>query len=269
MDRYRLKNIIILILLLVNVFLLGSLAQRRSVEAATYRNTVEQMASLFLADGITLRTDTIPKEEVPVPRTLTRSTELDRTVAAYLLGDHLDQADQGGGVFTYSGDRGAALFRSNGSFDSVGSLSTHEAQPFCRDFCKTFGYSEPDFRLDEQGSGIATAVRLWEDAPVYNCTVTFAIQENTVTSVTGTLLPELSAPLAFEEEPLSALAALTAFQQVRKETGAVVTDISAVSLCYELQSTTAVPLSLTPAWCIETNTANYYVNAITGAVRLG
>ena len=269
MDRYRLKNIIILILLLVNVFLLGSLAQRRSAEAATYRNTVDQMSALFLADGITLHTDAIPHQEVPGSRTLTRSPELDRIAAAFLLGDHLEQADQGGGIFTYSGDRGSALFRSNGSFDAAGSLADQDARDFCREFAREFGYQDPEFHLDDLGNGTATAVRLWGDAPVYNCTVTFTLQNYALVGVTGTLLPDLSSPLASEEEPLSALAALTAFQQVRKETGAVVTDVSDVSLCYELQSTTAVPLSLTPAWRIETNTASYYVNSLTGAVRLG
>lgn len=268
MDRYRLKNIIILILLLVNLFLLGSLAQRRSVEQATYRNTVEQMASLFFADGIELNTSGIPKKLPPAAQTLTRSTELDRKAADFLLGGTLDRADQGGGIFTYTGNNGSALFRANGSFDAVGLLAEKDAVSFCKKFCKTFGYDEPTFQLDESGTGTATAVRLWARAPIYNCTVTFTLEEHALMSVSGTLLPELSTELPQQEEMLSPLAALTAFQQVRKETGAVVTAVSAVTLCYELQSTTAVPLSLTPAWRIKTNTANYYVNCITGAVSL-
>ena len=268
MDRYRLKNIIILILLLVNLFLLGSLYQRRSAELATYRNTVEQMAALFAADGITLHTDGIPKDLPPEPRTLTRSAGLDRAAASFLLGEDLTQSDQGGGIFTYTGQRGAALFRSNGSFDAAGELAHQDAWQFCKAFCREFGYQEPVPDLDETGSGTAVAHRNWDGSLIYNCSIVFTLEEGVLVNVTGTLLPELSAPLSTEEEPLSALAALTAFQQTRKETGAVVTDISGLRLCYELQSTTAVPLSLTPAWEISTNTANYYVNSITGDVRL-
>lgn len=268
MDRYRLKNIIILILALVNLFLLGSLAQRRFAENATYQNTVQQMTSLFEAEGITLDVESIPSERPPAARTFNRSTELDQRAASFLLGDPVSRADQGGGIFTYSGKNGGALFRANGNFDAAGTLNSEDANSFCRDFCKEFGYSEPLFQLDNQGSGTAVATRLWNKLPVFNCTVTFTLVENTVISVSGTLLPETSTELDESEPPLSALAALTAFQQTRKETGAVVTSISDIYLCYELQSPVAAPLSLTPAWCIDTNTAKYYVNAITGAVRL-
>ena len=42
--------------------------------------------------------------------------------------------------------------------------------------------------------------------------------------------------------------------------------VSKVYLCYELQSSTANPMLLTPSWCIVTDTANFYVNCLTGAV---
>ena len=54
MDRFRLKNIIILILLLVNGFLLGTLAMRKSAEQEFFRRTAEQLVELFEADGISL-----------------------------------------------------------------------------------------------------------------------------------------------------------------------------------------------------------------------
>ena len=268
MDRYRLKNIIILILLLMNLFLLGSLAQRRAAEAASYRNTVEQMAVLFAADGIDLNTEAIPRTQPGPVLSLTRSAELEREAAVFLLGGDVSMADQGGGISTYSGENGAALFRSNGSFDAAGTLARDNAQRFCRDFCRSFGFSEPDFRLQPDGSGSAAATRIWDRQEVLNCTVTFTLTNGAVTAVSGTLLPDVSAELPDQEPPLSALAALTAFQQLRKETGAVVTAVSGISLCYEFQSTTALPMVLTPAWCIDTNTAKYYVNSTTGAVQL-
>ena len=268
MDRYHLKNIIILILTLVNLFLLGSLAQRRSAENATYQNTVQQITALFAAEGITLNVDSIPSELPPASRTLNRSIELDRKAAAYLLGDEVTQIDQGGGIFTYDGKNGGALFRANGNFDAAGTLTAKNADSFCRSFCREFGYSDPLYQLDEYGNGTAVATRLWNRLPIFNCTVTFTLVEDVVVSVSGTLLPDLSTEVEPSVPPLSALAALTAFQQTRKETGAVVTSISDIYLCYELQSPIAAPLSLTPAWCIDTNTAKYYVNAITGSVHL-
>ena len=49
----------------------------------------------------------------------------------------------------------------------------------------------------------------------------------------------------------------------------MVTAVTDLYLCYELQSTTATPMALVPAWCVSTDTADYYVNCYTGAVSSG
>lgn len=54
MDRYQLKNVIILILLLVNGFLLGSMAYRGTAARAARDRSVEQLVELFAADGMEL-----------------------------------------------------------------------------------------------------------------------------------------------------------------------------------------------------------------------
>ena len=51
--------------------------------------------------------------------------------------------------------------------------------------------------------------------------------------------------------------------------GAVVTSVTDMYLCYELQSTSTAPMVLAPAWCVVTDTAKYYVNCFTGAVSQG
>lgn len=63
--------------------------------------------------------------------------------------------------------------------------------------------------------------------------------------------------------------ALTAFQKVRRETSAVVSSITDLDLCLEYQSSSTTSMSLIPAWCIVTNTGEYYVNCSTGAVTFG
>ena len=65
---------------------------------------------------------------------------------------------------------------------------------------------------------------------------------------------------------MSAVTALTKFLNARRDSGAVVSAVTEVYLCYELQSTAAAPMSLVPAWCVVTDTGNYYVNCLTEAV---
>lgn len=270
MDRYRLKNIIILILLLVNGFLLGSLALRQTSEHASRHQTMEQLASLFAADGMTLDLNGVSTEAAPSPLSLTRSTEREREAAAFFLGKNPQQTDEGGEIYSYAGKQGGvAKFRANGSFDIAGTLSDENGPALCREFCREFSYSDPIFVLDDNGTGSATADCSYNKLTVRGGTVTFTFDHGVLMAVSGTLLPENGTPDTSGPEPLSAAAALTAFQKMRRERQVVVSSVTEVLPCYELQNTAADPMSLVPAWCVVTDTAKYYVNCMTGAVDAG
>lgn len=231
------------------------------------RTQQQELVSLFAADGMTLDPALIPTDTAVSTYALIRDETAERKAATFLLGDNLERTTQGGGIYTYTSQQGAAAFRDTGSFDAAGSLSQENAEAFCRDFCKAFSYDTPIFTLDETGSGTATAVRLWNGTPVFNAAVTFTIDQGRVLSASGALLPETGAETSSGQKPLSAFAALTAFQQMRYASSSVVSSITEVSLCYELQSTTAAPMALVPSWRIVTDTATFYVNCISGTVR--
>lgn len=247
--------------------MLAALAIRGNEERVARRTQQQELVALFAADGMTLDPALIPTDTAVSTYALTRDEAAERKAAAFLLGDNLERTTQGGGIYTYTSQQGAAAFRDTGSFDAAGSLSQENAEAFCRDFCKAFSYDTPIFTLDETGSGTATAVRLWNGTPVFNAAVTFTIDQGRVLSASGALLPETGAETSSGQKPLSAFAALTAFQQMRHESSSVVSSITEVSLCYELQSTTAAPMALVPSWRIVTDTATFYVNCVSGTVR--
>ena len=239
MDRWRLKNVIILILLLVNGFLLGSLAMRKTAEQASFRRTAEQLAALFEADGMSLDVYAISQDQPPTGVSLTRDAALEAKTAAFLLGE---------------------------AAPAVGSLApAAEAEDFCRDFCRKFSYGEPVFQLDGKDTGTAAAVCLYGGLPVFNCSLTFTLESGAVIAASGTLLPETGTPAGGETTPLSAAGALVAFQKMRQENVVVASSIKDTRLCYELQ-TVGTSVTLTPAWKISADTADYYVNCYTGAV---
>ncbi len=267
MERYRLKNIIILILALLNTFLLSALAWRGTAAYSAHRVATEQLVSLFESDGIDLDAPIIPSDSPPSALALTRDLKLEQQVASFLLGSPATGSDQGGGIYTYNGQNGAAVFRDTGNFDVAGTLSSGDPQAFCEDFCDRFGYEELTFRLDENQSGTATAVGYFEDWAVFNCTVTFTIDRGAVMVISGSLLSSTAAQTDSGVEFLSAMGALSAFQQMRPESGAAVSAILEITPCYELQSTPTDPVALVPAWHIDTDTVDFYVNCVTGAVR--
>ena len=264
MDRWRLKNIIIVILTLLNVCLLFSLAQRQTAERDAFRRTAEQLVALFQGDGMELDSGAISRDSPPAAVTLTRDTALEERAAAFLLGKSPTASDQGGGIFHYAGAAGEPLFRSSGSFEASGTLAEEEIEDFCRDFCRTFSYDVPGVRLDENGDGVFSSPAVYGKLPVFNCTVTFTVEDGVLINVSGTLLPS-SGTAAPEEEPLSAAGALVAFQKMRRESTVVASTVTDTRLCYELQNTGAA-ISLIPAWRIVTDTEDYYVNCHTGAV---
>ena len=266
MESRRLKNIIILILALLNVCLLASLAIRVSAEHASRRQAREQLVSLFAAAGVSLDADLISNETPPSSLTLIRDETEEQSLAAYLLGGTPVRTDQGGGIFGYTEERGAAQFRSNGSFDAVCDRPLKDLTDYFQEFCDTYGYEELAISL-EDGTGTVTAVQYYQDYPVIGCTVTFTVEGGVLKRAIGTHLPDSGATPVAGEEPLSALSALAAFLNTIRE-GAVGTAVTDLYLCYELQSTTTALMTLAPAWCVVTDTASYYVNCITGAVSL-
>lgn len=270
MDRYLLKNIIIIILVLVNAFLLGSLAIRETASLKARERTEEQLVSLFAADGMELEEHVISRETPPVSLSLTRDLDREREAAAFFLGSGAVRSSRGGGTYSYTSGKGVAQFRSNGGFDIVGSLGgAEDMEDLCRSFCQRFSCEEPVFTLDDTGSGAGTAVCRSGKYPIYNSTVTFTVDRGELLTVSGTLLGTEGTAVQEERTPLSGPAALTAFQQLRRESYAVVSAVTDLYLCYELQGSTASTRSLVPAWCVETDTGKYYVNCITGVVTTG
>lgn len=269
MERFRLKNIIILILVLLNAFLLFSLAQRRAEERDAFHRTAEQLAALFQEDGMLLDPGAVSQAAPLGGVALIRDAALEEQAAAFLLGGTTSSMDQGGGIVHYAGASGEALFRSSGGFEASGTLAEEGVEDFCLDFCKEFSYAPPAISLDGGGSGTFTAVTEFGRRPVFNSTVTFTVERGVLTAVSGTLLPQTgaSAPEA-EAAPLSPAGALLAFQRMRRESAAVVSTVTDVQPCYELQ-TSGTAMSLAPAWRIVTDTEDYYVNAYTGVVTAG
>ena len=188
------------------------------------------------------------------------SQETQEPAAAQTDSDSLVIAEQG--IFS----AGGTVIESDGTFDVVIDQSGEAAETLCRAFCRAFHYDGLTFSL-EGASGTAAALQTYNSAPVVNCTVTFTISDDRVTAVSGAHLPQEGQSVS-GDGALSSLGALNAFLST-VQSGAVVTAVTDLYLCYELQSTIATPMALVPAWCIVTDTASYYVNCYTGTVSAG
>ena len=100
MDRYLLKNIIIIILVLVNGFLLGSLSMRYWSAAKAQDQMEEQLVALFASDGMELDPDIISQDAPPSSLSLSRDLDREQAAAAFFLGSDMAQGDQSGDTYT-------------------------------------------------------------------------------------------------------------------------------------------------------------------------
>lgn len=263
METYRLKNIIILTLLLVNAFLLGTLGMRHAQQVASRRQATEELVKLFAAEDVALSESAVSFDPPPPALTLERNAGAEKTAASSLLGEELAAADEGGGILTYTSGTGRAVFRASGAFEITGELGKNPAALGQR-FCRNYDCEIPDEWFDASGSGTVTVRQLCQGYPVEDCTVTFLAENNVLRSVSGTFLPSGSTEIS-GGSPLTASTALTAFLEARRTSGAVVSAVTGLYPCYELQNATAA-LTLTPVWRVATDTVDYYVNCSTGAV---
>lgn len=269
MERYRLKNLILLILALANVFLLSSLLFRQAQENNVRRDSLQQLTTLFHSKkyDLDLLVERIPDETPTAVLSLSRDSKRERRLASFFLGKELRYSAEGGGIIRYDSAAGSAMFYVGGSFE----LTLAAAEPlddpegYCIRFFRKFRYKELESNLRD-GTGTITATQYFDGHPVKNGSVTFTFAGGVLQTVSGRCLPENYS--GAEERPcINARTALTSFLQYFTDTGLVCKAITAIDLCYELQSTPAIPLSLTPVWRLSTDTGqSFYVNSVTGEV---
>ena len=265
METRRLKNIAILILLLLNIFLLLLLAYHQFQSRQSGTNAISQLEYLFAADQLTLSDQLDLSEQALTPLVLSRDTETEAAMAAMLLGEVEETTGLGGGINSYTSANGSVQFRSGGGFDGI-ALTTSVKDPFdfAQEFFQTFEYVQTSAQL--QGStGTITGLQYNSGTEIIGCTVTLTFENNHLTAVSGTHITVENASRDGNSETLDSVTALVRFLDHRRSTGLVCRRIEEVHCIYQLNSSSSA-LRLTPIWQVDTDTYTCYVDCTTGNV---
>lgn len=261
MKTSRLKNIVVVILALVNVFLLALLLVQRAQERAAYARRADELVTLCASSGVTLDASVLPRDGATGTFDLTRDPTGERSFADALLGS-TDSIDSGGGIYRYYNADGSATFRGAGSVSVTCTRAVDDIDAFCKTLFADFGYRETQRELSD-GTGTVTAVRRVDGADVFNATLSLTFAYGYFRGAEGTFLPDTVGSGTAE---LDAVTAIVTFLDYRNSTGLLCTEITGVQGGYLLQSTASAPLRLAGVWRIDTNVASYYVNQTTGDV---
>ena len=267
METRRLKNIAILILLLLNVFLLLLLGYQNMMGRRVERDALNELKVLFASENLMLRLENASPGDSLSALTLERKTESEASIAAFLLGESVEMNSEGGGIYSYTAQAGTVQFRAGGGFDTVHiSRPVGNAGEFMRQFCDKFGYETIEGELTD-GTGGLTATQSVARVPILGCTITMTFEDHRLVFAAGAHI-DLSDAKIESGEMLSGVSILVRFFDYRRQEGVVCSVVSDVQCVYQLHSAGNSP-RLVPVWIVETDTNRYLVDGANGEVLRG
>lgn len=267
----KIKNIIILLLVIVNGFLLALVGIRAWRTERGQRETRERMVGILANNGI----EFLP-EEVPGALELASwqvNTERPgETQAAALVGEVTETETTAAGT-TYVGVRGTVTFSDDGGVEAgfaPGGWSA-DRERVAAVTTEMLGALEVSSarvteRREEDDAVTVTVTQLWEGAPVFGQTLTFFWQGGEFVSLSGRYLRGSGELAASGGSGITASTALTRFLTALNDGGYVCSQITGLSAGY--LSSGGETVSLTPAWFIETDVwpRQFAVDGLTGTV---
>ena len=264
METYRLKNIAILLLLLLNGSLLLLVGYQRFQELRTGRETAQRLRELCEASQLTLSGSLDLACQPLSPLSISRRAETEQAMASLLLNSDTVAASQGGGIYSYEAESGSIQFRAGGSFyGSRMAVPVEDVEAFCWDFFRQFGYEDPQFYV-EAGTGTVTAAQRVGGVDVTGSGISLSFEDGALVSVTGAHVSLESASVETEAEEMSCITALVRFLDYRNASGAICSEVRDIHCVYQLQGASSP--RLLPVWQIETDTNTYFVDCRTGEI---
>lgn len=252
----KIKNIIILLLAVVNVALLVQVGAREWRSRRDARETRERMAAVLERAGVAYLPGSVPGELALTGYRVTPAP-FGEAEAQTLVGTLSGFREQGGDAL-YDGSDGRVTHLATGELAVEFTAPLTESALLER--LEGLGVSLRETARDDAG---AAYLPLWEGAPILT-PVRLSLREGQVRTVELPWLSGEAEPIQ-GRETIDAATALTRFlDELNRGEGYVCSQITDMSPCYTRSGTS--PVTLTPAWRIETDTWRFTVDGYTGAV---
>lgn len=268
MESSNIKNLIICLLVLVNLFLAG-LAGADSLRSSRNRSASEAAVRTILEDnGIQLTAKDLPEQGDLKSWFVSRDLQQEKAMVSGLLGSTTVQ-DLGGGILYYYGEKGQAKFRSTGEFvllfDRGAVPVDQDPETTARAVLKKMGIraqlAQSSPGRGDGGDPTVVMTVLYDDTPVMNCQISFSFATDALLMVEGRRVPDIC-----REDPavtaLDPATLLTRFVGLVNRNGYVCSEIRDIRVVLQYSDTGGG--KLVPVWEIETDARTYYLNVSTG-----
>jgi len=265
----KIKNIIIIILLIVNIIFLALFIIGRVETGKLEKKTKEDLIRILDSHGISLDMSAIRKYEDLGAYEVLRDTEGERALAEAVLGK-CELTDLGGNIYRYSSPLGEGIFRGNGEFSiSLASgipLSDTSVKALSSYLGKLNIAVDPESAETEYSGADLGSVRftaLFGETPIFNCRITISLSGDRLMSIYGRRLTSAPSPAA-SEPMIGVYTALISFLSNVKELNLICNEITDVTPGYSFSASVSGSGRLVQYWCISTDVGKYYVNGLTG-----
>jgi len=267
----KLKNIIILILLILNLCLL-LLAGGRQRQCHVADDELRHSTVAFMEKkGIRVSEDIVPWEKPCFVQTSARDQQEEARLATAILGE--SQGNTVGIAMEYTGNAGSVRFYPDGRFSVLLSDGDRDtASDMERDALKYMGKLGLDLKLTrantEGGETRLKFMQLTKGHPVFTCEIEMLYQDGQLRSVKGwRLFGEVSQD-TLNQEPMTAPTLLLRFIEAIRMENIPCSEILGITQGYVHSSTSlSAKSTLIPVWRIETDTHIFLLNCMTGKLE--
>jgi hypothetical protein len=272
MENSKIKNLIIIILVFVNVVLASALGADWLKNDMMRREALSGVTDILAAHGIALAQDADISDATLAACSAQRDFSAEKRHVTAVLGK-VSVQDQGGNILFYQGENGQAEFRGTGVFNilmndkavKAGSDPESTARSFLRKLGIAAVGGTGSASVDvTDGSGTVILYCRSGDAEIVNCSVTFTFASGSLILVTGTR-PLDTVSVDASKDNLGLATVLMRFLDIVNESGRVCSVLNDAELCYiQNASTTSGTVTLTPVWRLTTDAGEFYVDGLTG-----
>lgn len=273
MEGSKLKNIVLIILAVANLFLLV-LTVTREEQSARYQRSARINAIAVLAEnGIALDAAILPEDTGLAPLIMERDRQVETQAASALLGTALESAQ--GTSSIYVGDNGILRFSRTGEFSAslepgaapVGGLTEEK---HALGVLKILDFSSGALTAETKGAvTLVTAPQLWQGSPVFNCRAVLMYEAGSFVGIRGGDSVRLTGKpvVAGQVRNMSVVTALMRFLDGINQLGDVCTGLTGIAPGYVFSPGFSDPVELEPVWRITTDTGAYYLYADSGKLE--
>lgn len=268
MEGTKIKNIVIIILLLLNGFLLVLVGGRWAQDTQSHDAARDSAIQVIRDSGITVEDTAVPREISLSGLQATRDLSRENALAAKLLGSGMTVEARGGDVYRYESERGWLQFHSTGEFlaEFTPGVFVPGEEGTARHGARLLAALDFEALVLEEMPRSVTFRQTVNGAPVLGCQATLNYQDGSLVSITdGLRVPGQPHP-GGEESSVSVATALMRLYNGLNDLGDIYNRIDGIEPAYTLSVNLSGPAQLTPVWHVKTDTGAYQLDTRTGQV---